>query len=285
MTDDKKYVIGFAGLEEISDYAIAVRESLEAACAKHDNIELVIRDNDLDDDRALENVKYFAEQKVDVAIIYHINEAIGSQIKSILMPTPIISVDIPIVLTNFVGINNQEMGTKLGNSLRQWINTSWVKPNIIVGLLDSRVRFAQPRVLAALDILKEEYGNDLSTLFLDMRYDKATNIQLIEGIVKDEIEKNNNIIIFAYNDSSAKYALEVLENYDYPNGVVVSQGIPISMFDLIRNPDVPLIMGTFSNPSMYGQLLLDTALQIIRREKTKANNYVPIEVITPKETA
>ena len=56
------YKIGFANLTERMPFAVQVRLGLEQAAAAQKNVDLLIRDNDLDRQRALENVDWFIAQ-------------------------------------------------------------------------------------------------------------------------------------------------------------------------------------------------------------------------------
>jgi ABC-type sugar transport system substrate-binding protein len=280
MDQNEKIVIGFSNLEERSDYAIAVRESLEAACRKHPNIELICRDNDWDDGRALENARFFAEQEVDLAIIYHINEQLGPQIQSTLMPIPIICIDIPISLTTYVGIDNEGMGQQLGDSLRKWVNQNWQgQEALVIGLIDSRVRFAQPRVLVALDELKKSDLSAMSSIFLDMRYNRDKNIETIAEVIQREADGQRKIIFVAYNGESATCALEVIQSQRV-EGIIATQGMTSDEAELVQDRTSPLIMGTISHPDQYGELLVDVALKRVRRERVASSYYVPLTFIS-----
>ena len=135
----KRYRVGFANLNESNEYAVAVRASLEALTAPGDDIDLIVRDNALDDDHALANAAEFAAMPVDLVIMYHINERLSGKIRSILKTIPIIAIDIPIPFTTYVGIDNVEMGWMAAEALRDWVRQHWGEVDKLLGIVDSRV--------------------------------------------------------------------------------------------------------------------------------------------------
>ena len=74
----RRYKIGFANLTERMPFALQVRLGLEQAAASQKNIDLLIRDNDLDRQRALDNVEWFIGQGVDLVIEYQIDAEAGN---------------------------------------------------------------------------------------------------------------------------------------------------------------------------------------------------------------
>ena len=99
-----QYTIGFANQSEAYDFPVVVRKSLEKAAAEYSNVNLIVRDNNLDDATALANIEEFADIPVDLAIIYHLGQRIGPTLSSTLLKKKIkmIAVDIPIPLSSIM---------------------------------------------------------------------------------------------------------------------------------------------------------------------------------------
>ena len=280
MPNKEEIVIGFSNLDEESTYAVAVRESLEAACQQHANIRLICRDNAWDDKCALENARYFVEQAVDIAIIYHINERLGPQIWSILMPIPIICIDIPIPFTTYVGIDNKKMGQQLGELLQDWVNQNWQDSKaLVIGLVDSRVPFAHPRVVDALNTIEQSGLNSVSSICVDMRYSHEENMRIISDLVQLRSDQDRNILFVAYNDSCMNYALETIKTQKIV-GAIACQGLSPNMVDLVQDPQHPLIMGTISYPEQYGEMLVTAVLNQVQKKRLTTNYYVPLTIIS-----
>src|SRR5258706_155968 len=107
---ERQYTIGLANLGEQIPFAVTVRQSIEATAALQPNLSLVVRDNDLDSNKALANIEEFAALPVDLAIIYHIDEHLGPVLNNTLVKKkiPVLAIDIPIAWTVFFGINNRK---------------------------------------------------------------------------------------------------------------------------------------------------------------------------------
>ena len=126
------YRIGFANLSERMPFAVQVRLGLEEAVATSGgadakNVELLIRDNDLDRRRALENVDWFINQQVDLVIEYQIDAEAGNIIMERFREAriPVIAVDIPLPGAIFFGADNYRAGRLAGEGLGRWIQEHW----------------------------------------------------------------------------------------------------------------------------------------------------------------
>ena len=139
--DDRQYRIGFANLTERMPFALQVRLGLEQAAAAQKNIELLIRDNDLDRRRALENVDWFIAQDVDLVIEFQIDAEAGNIIMDRFRQAeiPVIAVDIPLPGAIFFGADNYRAGYLAGEGLGRWIRAHWGGSfDLLLGLVDAR---------------------------------------------------------------------------------------------------------------------------------------------------
>ena len=121
------YKIGFANLTERMPFAVQVRLGLEEAVTSQKNVELLMRDNDLDRRRALENVDWFIERQVDLVIEYQIDAEAGNIIMERFRQAkiPVIVVDIPLPGAIFFGADNYRAGHLAGEGLGRWIQAHW----------------------------------------------------------------------------------------------------------------------------------------------------------------
>ena len=139
--DDRHYRIGFANLTERMPFALQVRLGLEQAASAQKNIELLIRDNDLDRRRALENVDWFIAQGVDLVIEFQIDAEAGNIIMDRFRQAeiPVIAVDIPLPGAIFFGADNYRAGYLAGEGLGRWIQAHWGGSfDLLLGLVDAR---------------------------------------------------------------------------------------------------------------------------------------------------
>jgi ABC-type sugar transport system substrate-binding protein len=275
-----RYKIGFANLSEVEEYSVIVRENLESLAAQDDAIELIVRDNDHNDDKALANVNEFVEKGVDLAIVYHINEHLGGQIRSILRTIPLIAVDIPIPLSIYVGIDNTQMGTMAAEVLLDWTKQKWGQLDKLLALVDSRVLGqVRERVTQATDRIEQEAiiakGN---TLFLDSRYTLEENYTNLYEALRNW-DEFNKIAIVAYNDQTSLNALQVVQDLNMEHKVViVGHAASDIVIDKIK-AQTPLIASTLSYPEEYGTILLDVAKRMLNGEQTPTRNHVPLGML------
>ena len=139
--NDRSYRIGFANLSERMPFAVQVRLGLEEAVAAQKNIELLIRDNDLDRSRALANVDWFIERQVDLVIEYQIDAEAGNIIMERFRQAkiPVIAVDIPLPGAIFFGADNYRAGYLAGEGLGRWIQAHWAGAlDLLLCLVDVR---------------------------------------------------------------------------------------------------------------------------------------------------
>jgi len=140
------YRIGFANLSERMPFAVQVRLGLEEAVATSGgaaakNVELLIRDNDLDRRLALENVDWFIDQQVDLVIEFQIDAEAGNIIMERFRAAriPVIAVDIPLPGAIFFGADNYRAGRLAGEGLGRWIEEHWDRTlDLLLCLVDPR---------------------------------------------------------------------------------------------------------------------------------------------------
>ena len=123
----RRYRIGFGNLTERMVFAQQVRRSLMRAAAGMDNVELLIRDNDMDRGTTLENAEWFVANGVDLVIEYQIDAAAGNVIMDQFNQAgiPVIAVDIPLPGATFFGADNYRAGYMAGEALGEWVKVHW----------------------------------------------------------------------------------------------------------------------------------------------------------------
>ncbi|MEQ8676336.1 MAG: substrate-binding domain-containing protein [Aggregatilineales bacterium] len=251
--------IGFANLTERSPFAVAVREGLEEAVAKRDNIELILRDNDLNDDRANANAEEFAERNADLAIFYHINERIGMKLRSTMIRFPVLTIDIPFPMCPHFGVNNQQSGEILGDSLVQWIQRFWDgKVDKVLALVDARVlQSVRDRTEHSVKILNKALGLSNDAVFiLDCGNDQETTIKNSLPVLKSWAQYDR-IGVVAFNADStfgiieAGAQLGTLDKF-----AVVGHVADANLLAEIQKPDTRVIATSYYDPANYGEQLM-----------------------------
>lgn len=281
--------IGFSNLSEQHSFAVIVREGLEAAAAQYPDVNLIVRDNDMDNERALAIAQEFAAYPVDAAIIYHIDERIGPNVRAILYRqrvTSIISVDIPIPMTIFLGINNRQAGLLVGEALGKWIQTHWD------GQVDRVLVVTEQRVLGAVQ-QRLDFG--LHALANYVNFDPKMVLRLDGGNHREHSAANvhsvlerwdayHRIAAICLNDDSALGVLDAARALGREADVAVTgQNANLAIEEFRANPDTRLVASANYFPEQYGERLLDLALRMLAREKVPPENFIEPALVTPEQ--
>ena len=122
-----RYRIGFANLSENTPFSRDVRRSLEQAAQECQQVELIVADNQLDPQVALEVADELVARDLDLVIEYQIDEEVGNIIAHKFQQAniPIIAVDIPMVGGVYFGVNNYVAGELAGVELGKAIQERW----------------------------------------------------------------------------------------------------------------------------------------------------------------
>jgi ribose transport system substrate-binding protein len=282
---NQQYTIGFSSLDESMPSVAYRRETLEQAAAHHPNLKLIVRDNDLNDDKALANAEEFAAIPVDLAIIFHVNERLGPRLGAIFLKKqiPVIAVDVPIPMTTFFGVNNQQAGTLAGGALARWIAANWdnqvdkilvlTEPRSI-GIVRERIDYAVKALVAKVPI------NASNILYLDGASDRTISAQRSEEVL-ERWRDYGRIAIITVNDDGAHGALDAARRLGLEDHIAVAgQGADAEARAEIRNPASRLIASTDYHMGQYGPRLIDLSLRMLSGERVPYMNFIEHQCVS-----
>ncbi|MBI5671089.1 MAG: substrate-binding domain-containing protein [Chloroflexi bacterium] len=281
---DKAYTIGFANMCESVPFSATVRAGLEAAAARYPNVKLVVRDNDLNNDQALANAHEFAELGVDLAIIYHIDERMGANIRSVLIRKriPIIAVDIPIPMTVFFGINNQQAGYLAGAALGQWVQQHWdgAVDKVLVMTEQRALSAIRTRIASAVQGLADTTRfNQDHIFYLDGGTHQNTAYARSESVFK-LWENVHRIAVICSNDDTAMGVITRARELGRQEDIaVIGQGANLAI-DEFPKPGNRFIASTAYYPERYGEHLMGLALRMLNRERVPFENLIQPVAVT-----
>jgi ribose transport system substrate-binding protein len=280
-----QYTIGFANQSEAYDFPIIVRKSLEQAATEYPNVNLIIRDNNMDDATALANIEQFAAVPVDLAMIYHLGERVGPTLSSTLLKKKIkmIAVDIPIPpWAVYFGVNNQQSGSIVGEELAKWINTHWDgQVEKVLVLTESRVLdFVRARSTSALNSLISGLGYTPSDImYLEAGNTREPSAQAVNNILHrwDTIHR---IAVIGFNDDTAIGALDAARELGRADDMVaVGQGGNLIAEESAR-PNPRMVASVSYHPEQYGRQLMALAMRMLANERVSRENYIDHECLT-----
>ncbi len=278
--DDRHYRIGFANLTERMPFALQVRLGLEQAAAAQKNIELLIRDNDLDRRRALENVDWFVAQGVDLVIEFQIDAEAGNIIMDRFRKAeiPVIAVDIPLPGAIFFGADNYRAGYLAGEGLGRWIQAHWEGNfDLLLGLVDDRAGSTPAaRLQGGRDGLEAVLGSIPNDQVVTLPC--PTLMHEAEAMMRAHLASlpaTARIAMLAPNDDVALGALAAFEAAGSLDRVAaVGQNADRLGRAALQRTDFPFVGSTSYAPENYGARLIDLALKLLRGEPVPPAVYI-----------
>ncbi len=279
------YTIGFANLSEEADFPIIVRKSLEQAAANYPNINLIVRNNNMDDATALANIEEFASIPVDLAMIYHLGERVGPSLSSTLLKKKIkmIAVDIPIPpWAVYFGVDNKASGAIVGEELAKWIMDHWNgQIDKVLVLTESRVLdFVRARSTSALHSLIDGLGYTPSDImYVEAGNTREPSAQAVANILH-RWEDVHRIAVIGFNDETAAGALDAARQMGREEDIIaVGQGGNL-IADELSKPNPRMVASVAYHPEQYGQQLIDLALRILAGERVAREHFIQTELLT-----
>ena len=265
----QRYRIGFGNMTEKMVFAQQVRRSLELAARRLDNVELLIRDNQMDRQAGLDNADWFVTSGVDLVIEYQIDARAGNVImdKFNQARIPVIAVDIPLPGATFFGADNYRAGYIAGEALGNWIQNHWqgrldvllkLKSDRVGPVSEARLQGQQEGLEAVIGPLTED-----RTMAFDSPVIVGESESVIAGLLHT-FSRQAHIAIITINDDAALGALAAFEKAGRLDQVVaVGQNADQLGLAALRRRRYPFIGSTRYAPETYGEKLLELALNIL----------------------
>jgi ribose transport system substrate-binding protein len=265
----RHFKIGFANLNERDPFPIEVRRGLERAAREAGTIDLVLADNQLSAEVALEVAGRFIAQGVDLMIEYQIDEQAGSRIMERFQAAgiPVIAVDIPMVGATFFGVDNYRAGYLAGEALGRWLQATWD------GKLDRLIILEEPRAGALPAARIQGQVDGLQSVIGPVPEEKQ--LRLNSGNTSDisqaqvysalkTLPPAQRLAVISFNDDVAMGALLAARQLDREADVVIiGQGADRRVREELRRPGTRIIGSTAFQPELYGEMLIPLALKIL----------------------
>nr|PZN49449.1 MAG: hypothetical protein DIU68_20050 [Chloroflexota bacterium] len=280
--DTRHYRLGFANLGENRPFAVAVRQSLEAAALDARHIDLVIGDNQYNSEVALEVADALIQSGIDLAIEFHYDEKIGSMLVSKYNRAgiPVIAVDIPMIGATFFGVDNYRAGWDGGVALGQWIKERWD------GHIDRLIVFERPasgpvpatRTLSQIEGLESVIGRvpEAKRIYLADEEGSVDAIADLLADVLDTLPHTARVAVICFNDPTVEGMLRAARVTGREKSVVcASLGAGTrTIRDELRRPDSMIAAAILFPPDEYGRGLVDLAVRILRGERVPPAVYI-----------
>ncbi len=286
-TKQKTYRVGFANLSEHTAFSRDVRRGLEKAAEESQQIELIIADNQLDPEIAMQVADELLEQDLDLVIEYQIDEMVGNLIAHKFQQAniPMIAVDIPMLGAVYFGVDNLIAGQMAGKELGKAIQQRWNGDFDHLIILEQQRAGHQPamRIQGQLDGLQSVIPN--------IPYEKIVRVDsdnTMEGSYRkmqdvfDQLPTEKRIAIICFNDDAAVGAYyAALDSGHVANLLLVGQGADRRLRTEMRKGHPCIVGSTAFRPEDYGKYLAKLALTILSGELVPPAVYMEHFFVSP----
>lgn len=276
----KHYKIGFANLSEKVPFAVDVRRGLERAAKQLDNLDLIIADNDLSAEKAVQIADEFIEQQLDLVIEYQIDETIGNLLMNRFRESqiPVIAVDIPMLGATFFGVDNYQAGLMAGRALGKWIQEHWQSQLDSLIILEEKRAGPLPaaRIQGQLHGLEQIIGplaaSKKHVLDSGNTSEKSYEQMLLSLATLTEV---STIAVLSFNDDAALGALQALRERGMDKqAAIVGQGADRRIREEMLKGNQSIVGSTSFNPEHYGEKIIALALKILKGEPVAPAVYI-----------
>jgi ribose transport system substrate-binding protein len=279
----KRFLIGYAS-ERSDSFTAAVSQGLHWA-ARERQVDLIEFENNYSPKAALHNAELLVKEQVDLAIEFQAYDRIATKVSNLFQGAgiPVIALEIPQPGATFFGVDNYKAGQIAGKVLLRAAQAEWNGEFDEVILQDMEIAGAVPRLrLSGIQtVLSSGDKKGWLTTHLDSRGDFIRSFEMTRKHL--QIAPKRRTLLAGVNDYAVLGALSAFEetgrgNYCHAVGM---GGVPEARREL-RVPATRLAGTVGFFPEQYGDRLLAVALEILQHKSVPAVNYVPVQLITPK---
>lgn len=274
------YKLGFANLSEEIPFAVDVRRGLERAVKQRSNIDLVMADNRLSGDRALQIADNFIAKGVNLVIEYQIDARMGTLLMNKYQQAgiPVVAVDIPMVGATYFGVNNFHSGHLAGVALGRWIQQHWD------GHFDRLLVLEEPRAgalpearmqgqLRGLEEILGPVGDDKKVILNSGNTSSTSEAAVYRALL--ELPEVHCLAVICFNDDAALGALRAARRLNREEDLaIVGQGADRLVREEIRTGRSRIIGSTAFMPERYGDMLLELAARILNADSVPPAVYM-----------
>ena len=286
----RKTRIGFATLSGKDRIASAVTVGLEEA-AKQAGMEIVVLDNRLSPEVAVENARELVRQWVDVAIEFQRFGQVAPLIAEMFAAAgiPTISILTPQPGSIYFGVDNYRAGWTAGLALAEHAALHWGKKFDLVLLLD--IPEGGPLIQSRMTGVHQGLDHALGPIAKDRLIripgggDRDESHEATLRVLQER-PKIRRILISASSDDGAMGALSAVQEMDRAEGsAIIGHGGFDEVWPLIAKRGSPYVGTIAFFPERYGRGLVDCVVRLLRGEQVPPAIHMPHHLITRRTIA
>lgn len=267
---DRKYVIGLSQCMLDDAWRQAMIRDVQIEASNYDNIEIIIKDADSDNNRQIRQIKELIDQKVDVLIISPFESAPITAVaeEAYRQGIPTIITDRKVntdLYTTFIGADNYKLGFAAGTYAGQYLPPGATVLEVW-GMAGSSP--AQERHKGFTNALSDHPGLKFRSVEANWRYETA--LKQLEG----EDFSQSIDFVYCHNDMMAIAARKHFVALDSVRG----NALPIIGIDAVAGAGLESVASGEINASFLyptgGSQVIRTALRLLQGEKV--DKYIPL---------
>lgn len=283
----KRYRIGYASQSNLLPFTKTVSESMVVA-ASAANVDLLVVNNEFSPRVALQNAETFVSQKVDLVVESQINVAVAAQIAAKFSDAriPFIALDIPHPGAIYFGADNYKAGRMAGRHLAKWAAKHWKNgPEQIILLgVDAAGPLLNARLTGVTDGIEElgQFGQSVPIHHYDT---KGGQFEATLDIVRKHIRRRRpeRALVGAVNDSTALAALQAFREAGLERACAIAgQDGSLAAREEMRHTPTRLVCSVAYFPEMYGERVIQLALDLLKHKAVAPAVFMHHELVTPE---
>lgn len=279
--------VGFGNLSENTPFSRDVRRSLQKAAEESKQIELIVADNQLDPQVALQVADELLAQDLDLVIEYQIDESIGNLIAHKFQQAhiPVIAVDIPMVGARYFGVNNYVAGQIAGVELAKAIESRWQGQFDFVIVVEQKRAGQLPalRIKGQMDGLQQRLNAIPPEKIIWVDSDNTSEgLYPIMEKTLNALPPHSRCAVICFNDDAAIGTLRVASDIGCEeNLLIVGQGADRRIRAEMRKEQSSIVGSTAFRPEDYGSALTRLALDILEGIEAPLATYTEHFFVSP----
>lgn len=279
--------VGFGNLSENTPFSRDVRRSLQKAAEESKQIELIVADNQLDPQVALQVADELLAQDLNLVIEYQIDESIGNLIAHKFQQAriPVIAVDIPMVGARYFGVNNYVAGQIAGVELAKAIESRWQGQFDFVIVVEQKRAGQLPalRIKGQMDGLQQRLNTIPAEKIIWVDSDNTSEgLYPVMEKTLNALPPNSRCAVICFNDDAAIGTLRVASDSGCEeNLLIVGQGADRRIRAEMRKEQSSIVGSTAFRPEDYGPALTRLALDILEGIEAPLATYTEHFFVSP----
>ena len=272
----RTFRVGYAELCSDNPFSAAVTRGL-AQEAKRYFLDLLVADNKLDAEQAIQNAQWMIEQHVDFAIEFQIHYRVALVLAEMFAKAriPTLAIDIPQPRAIYFGANNYAAGLMAGEALGRCAYRKWRTNVSRVLILETSAAGPTPhaRMTGTVRGIRNAFGGhartNLKVVHRDAMDTEIGGYQATARFLR-ELRPRERLLIGAINDASALGALRAVREAGRERlSAIVSQDFSPDprVTGEIRANDSPFIGSVAFFPERYGSRIIPAVLRWLNKEQ------------------